>query len=120
MLAEAEACPFHGAAARELFRRAEETGRALRAEVERATRCSCGDLARPTCPVHGTEGTEYQRDVGIAPQHRARLGARIAGNVASGMVGGWLSTAYDSLPSARMVADVSGQIAEEILASWGL
>ncbi len=78
-------------------------------------------------------GSEVDKDVGIANQHRARLKARIAGNVAAGLVQRrWADDYYDSsdTPSGKIrephyapdeeVAPLACEIAEQILEGCGL
>lgn len=79
---------------------------------------ACHIEAHP--PSAALRGSEVDKDVGIADQHRARLGARIAGNVASGMVADRLATPWEQLPPAQLVADMSSLIAEAIMRRWGL
>lgn len=74
-------------------------------------------------------GSEIERDLGIAQQHRARLKARIAGNVASGPLMRVAIVASDREHgasfeyqgmSADAAAEVSCDVAEAILRRCGL
>lgn len=67
-------------------------------------------------------GSEVEKDVGIADQHRARLGARIAGNVAGGIVGHIPPAVLrgDAPARARRIAEEASDIAEAIMQRWGL
>lgn len=103
------------------------------AVVDHEWQCSCGSRfyqrtapGRPDVVLEDRSpsllsGPEVDKDVGIASQHRARLKARIAGNVASGIIGHIPPAGHrgEEAPRARRIAKEAALVAEAILVECG-